>query len=68
MRLHLLILALALCILPAQAQRNRVDRAPEVGSEAPDFELATLADPEVLVQLSSFVGEKPVILIFGSYT
>lgn len=41
---------------------------PKVGEAAPDFELKTLADPNVTVGLSSFKDKKPVVLIFGSYT
>ncbi|MCS6853014.1 MAG: redoxin domain-containing protein [Gemmataceae bacterium] len=48
----------------------RGERLPDrlrVGSPAPDF---TLADPsgQTTVTLSSFVGKKPVVLMFGSYT
>jgi hypothetical protein len=39
----------------------------KVGSAAPDFRLPTL-DKTSQVQLSSFRGEKPVVLVFGSYT
>ncbi|MGA2601708.1 MAG: hypothetical protein ABSH09_32490 [Bryobacteraceae bacterium] len=38
-----------------------------VGAPAPDFDLATL-DKSARVRLSSFRGNKPVVLIFGSYT
>jgi hypothetical protein len=41
--------------------------APAVGDSAPDFSLKTL-DGKATVTLSSFKGEKPVVLIFGSYT
>jgi hypothetical protein len=41
--------------------------APAVGTEAPDFILPRLGGGE-RVQLSSFQGHKPVVLIFGSYT
>ena len=37
------------------------------GDEAPDFELQYKKSEET-VRLSSFRGEKPVALIFGSYT
>ena len=37
------------------------------GDMAPDFRLPTVNHAEV-VQLSSFRGSKPVVLIFGSYT
>ena len=39
----------------------------KVGSEAPDFSLATL-DQKSTVQLSGFRDKKPVVLVFGSYT
>jgi len=73
--------AVTLCVVPlllsaapdALAQRGRPDRAPEVGAEAPDFELVRLttegepgAEAE-RVRLSDLQG-KPVALIFGSYT
>ena len=38
-----------------------------VGDTAPDFNLRT-ADKQGHVQLSSFRGRKPVVLVFGSYT
>jgi hypothetical protein len=37
------------------------------GGAAPDFDLARL-DHTASVRLSSFQGQKPVVLIFGSYT
>lgn len=39
----------------------------KVGDQAPDFNLPTY-DKKSYVQLSSLRGEKPVVLIFGSYT
>src|SRR5712671_5271150 len=39
----------------------------EVGQEAPDFSLKSL-NGDASVQLSSFRGKKPVVLVFGSYT
>jgi len=39
----------------------------QVGDPAPDFVLPT-ADRKAQVQLASFRGSKPVVLIFGSYT
>jgi hypothetical protein len=38
-----------------------------VGDMAPDFELKT-ADRKNHVQLASFRGKQPVVLVFGSYT
>jgi hypothetical protein len=37
------------------------------GDAAPDFRLPTL-DHSSYVQLSSFKGSRPVVLVFGSYT
>jgi len=39
----------------------------KVGDSAPDFVLST-SDKKSRVQLASFRGKKPVVLIFGSYT
>jgi hypothetical protein len=39
----------------------------KVGDIAPDFSLHTV-DKKSLVQLSSLRGQKPVVLVFGSYT
>jgi hypothetical protein len=39
----------------------------KVGDAAPDFALKT-TDGSSLVRLSSFRGQKPVVLIFGSHT
>jgi hypothetical protein len=38
-----------------------------VGEAAPDFRLPTL-DHQSAVQLSSLRGDRPVVLVFGSYT
>lgn len=38
-----------------------------VGSTAPDFDLETY-DKSGRMQLSSFRGKQPVVLVFGSYT
>lgn len=48
--------------------RRGSGNAPKVGSAAPDFELPMLAEKKKAVKLSSFAGQKPVALIFGSYT
>ena len=45
----------------------RETHAPAVGSEAPDFELPRLGGGEP-VRLSRWRGERPVALIFGSFT
>ena len=41
--------------------------APAVGDTAPDFELARL-NASATVRLSDYVGKRPVVLVFGSYT
>jgi hypothetical protein len=38
----------------------------QVGAEAPDFNLQTV-DKAASVRLSSFRGDRPVVLVFGSY-
>ncbi len=43
------------------------DSPSAVGKRAPDFELESLEDG-TQVKLSSYAGQKPVALIFGSYT
>ncbi|MEQ1859011.1 MAG: hypothetical protein ABMA13_03670 [Chthoniobacteraceae bacterium] len=58
---------------PASAQppqRKGDQRIPDtvrVGETAPDFKLKT-QDGASEVQLSSFRGRRPVVLVFGSYT
>ena len=52
----------------AKAWQERHDpHAPKLGDIAPDFELYDI-NGENLVTLSQFQGEKPVALIFGSFT
>jgi hypothetical protein len=48
-------------------QHSLDPKSPKVGDLAPDFELH---DPEgnVRVRLSDFRGQRPVALVFGSYT
>ena len=55
-------------LLPFEPLWN-IARAGHVrpGEAAPDFDLQTL-DKTARVRLSSFHGQKPVVLIFGSYT
>jgi hypothetical protein len=47
--------------------QGRAKNAPRAGQLAPDFELKT-ADGKAIIRLSSFRGQKPVVLIFGSHT
>jgi len=49
------------------ADRKSRDTAPRVGEDAPNFSLSTKGG-ERTVELASFRGKKPVVLIFGSYT
>jgi hypothetical protein len=41
--------------------------APKVGDAAPEFSLSTL-DGKQTVNLSQHKGDKPVVLVFGSFT
>lgn len=41
--------------------------APKVGDPAPDFGLRDV-NGEDPIRLSSFRGQKPIVLIFGSFT
>ena len=51
-----------------EAWQTRYDtKAPKAGDLAPDFTLSDAAGVNS-VQLSSFQGEKPVALVFGSFT
>jgi hypothetical protein len=47
---------------------RKADKLPKAGDDAPDFELPLLGVKGKTVKLSSFRGDKPVALIFGSYT
>ena len=40
---------------------------PNVGEQAPDFELNTV-DGSMKIRLSELIGDKPVVLVFGNYT
>lgn len=48
-------------------QRKYDASAPKSGDVAPDFELRDI-NGENPIKLSDFRGEKPVALIFGSFT
>ena len=48
-------------------QRRHDASAPKVGDLAPDFELGA-SQGDTSVRLSSFRGERPVALLFGSFT
>jgi len=49
-------------------KRKAESSAPSVGDQAPDFILTHVSDESKEVKLSSFSGDKPVALIFGSCT
>ena len=52
-----------------QVQRaEREAAAPKVGEPAPDFELPLLGARETTVRLTDLRRERPVAIIFGSYT
>lgn len=67
--LSLLFSAAALAA-PARGEDNRPREGTlKEGEAAPDFELKYEAkDKKESVKLSSFAGEQPVVLVFGSYT
>ncbi len=51
-----------------EREREGASKLPMVGELAPDFELPMLGVKGKPVKLSSFRGDRPVALIFGSYT
>lgn len=51
--------------LEAVVARDEI--GPQVGAYAPDFSLKQLGS-DARVRLSSFQGQQPVGLVFGSYT
>ena len=48
--------------------REREKHAPVVGDAAPDFELPYLGQTAKTMRLSDVLRERPVALVFGSYT
>ena len=48
-------------------QKKYAAMAPKVGDQAPDFELSDVSG-EHRVSLSDFRDQKPVALVFGSFT
>ncbi len=48
-------------------QEKHESKAPRAGAMAPDFELYD-SDGRQSIRLSSFRGQSPVALIFGSFT
>lgn len=73
----LVVAALSGCATPRERMRSRMrkmraraiarDKAPPLGADAPNFTLQT-RDGSRTVELASFRGNKPVVLVFGSYT
>ncbi len=47
--------------------QSREERGPSVGDQAPDVELTSL-DGKSTFSLREKIGQKPLVLIFGSYT
>lgn len=70
---HCLLVASSVGVaLPIAAQPRRFappeqPQALRLGDEAPNFKLRT-QDGQREVELSSFKGKKPVVLVFGSFT
>ena len=55
-------------VIPFETMWSRARRGSvKVGDQAPDFNLEA-QDKSGYVRLSSFRGQKPVVLVFGSYT
>ena len=48
-------------------QKSHDVGAPKVGDRAPDFDLIA-ADSDLRVRLSDYRGDRPVALVFGSFT
>jgi hypothetical protein len=58
----------AMMLLPFETMWNAArGGALGVGDQAPDFSLP-LSDHSADIHLSAFRGQKPVVLVFGSYT
>jgi peroxiredoxin len=67
---YLLLVSLLALPIAAQPQRSagrQQPSGPQIGDQAPDFRLKT-KDGQREVQLSSFKAQKPVVLVFGSFT
>jgi hypothetical protein len=71
---RLWMIAATLALASQEGRRNRVEQGEgiEPGKPAANFKLKKLkAKPDEkteVVELASFAGKKPVLLIFGSYT
>ena len=67
-----LVMGLGCAVSDAQRRKgrgrmHRPDYAPALGADAPGFTLKPV-DGKSEVELASFQGDKPVVLVFGSYT
>ena len=60
-------MALPVAAQPQRGAGRQQPAGPRIGDQAPDFRLKT-KDGQREVQLSSFKGQKPVVLVFGSFT
>lgn len=54
-------------LLRGALTQSQARRGPSVGEEAPDIELISL-DGKSTFSLREKIGQKPLVLIFGSYT
>jgi peroxiredoxin len=54
-------------LISAGRAQDRRDGALRVGDHAPDFTLSP-SDGGLPITLSAFRGQRPVALVFGSYT
>jgi hypothetical protein len=62
------ILATILATIAGSLPLTAQPAPARVGELAPDFTVARLDRPSEMVTLSKLAAEKPVVLIFGSYT
>jgi peroxiredoxin len=48
-------------------QKEFAGKAPKAGTRAPDFELSDV-NGENPIRLSHFFGQRPIVLVFGSFS
>jgi hypothetical protein len=60
-------MALPIAAQPQRSAGRQRPAGPLVGDQAPDLKLKT-KDGQQEVLLSNFKGQKPVVLVFGSFT